>query len=106
MSLDNNLSFSDIKEVELGYFDYGIYQNYPNPANHSTIIKYQLPQDGNVSLVLYNNVGAKIKDLISEQKASGIYQVEVNTPSLPVGNYYYTYKVNGFTMTKNLTIVK
>ena len=106
IDIDNHFKYSDIREVELRDFDYGIYQNYPNPSGRSTTIKYQLPQDGIVSLVLYNSLGAKVSVLLNEMKQAGIYVKEINTSSLPVGNYYYTYKVNDFVMTKNLTVVK
>ena len=106
IDFDNNLKYSEIREVELRNYDYGIYQNYPNPANKNTIIKYQLPDDGNVSLILYNSAGSRVKVLVNEKKQAGIYQLDVNTEVLPIGNYYYTFRVNNFTITKNLTVVK
>ena len=104
--IDGRFKYFDIREVELKDFDYGIYQNYPNPTNGNTTIKFQLPQDGNVSLVLFNNLGATVRILANETKQAGIYVVDLNTSGLPAGNYYYTYSVNGFTMTKNMTLVK
>jgi len=40
-------------------------QNFPNPFNHKTIIKYNLPDKGNVSLTIFDILGSKIISLIN-----------------------------------------
>jgi hypothetical protein len=53
-------------------------QNYPNPFNSSTTINYQLPEDSQVSIKIYNAVGQEIRTLADEYKTAGYYTVSWN----------------------------
>jgi len=70
-------------------------QNYPNPFNPSTVIGYQLPVSGNVSLKVYDILGNEVATLVNEEKQPGTYEVEFNAVgtsrdlSLSSGIYFY-----------------
>jgi len=54
---------------------YELSQNYPNPFNAETLIRYQLPQPGFVTIKVFNLVGQKIRTLIAEDRKAGYYQI-------------------------------
>ena len=72
--------------------DYNLSQNYPNPFNPSTIITYQLPESGFVSLKVFDVLGNEVAKLVDENKQSGSYEVVFNASNLPSGVYFYTLK--------------
>jgi hypothetical protein len=83
-------------------------QNFPNPCYDKTLIEYSLANDGWVDLSVYNLLGEKIKCIVSEDKASGKYNVLFDVSGLPAGQYLYKLKVNGkyssFTNTKIMNV--
>ena len=68
--------------------NYALFQNYPNPFNSTTVIKYELPDDAHVKLVIYDILGRVVKTLVDEVKTAGIYQVNFNAGNLPSGIYF------------------
>ena len=62
--------------------------NYPNPFNNSTVIQYVIPEEGNISLDLYNSLGEKIENLSDGFKIAGEYEVYLNGNSLASGVYF------------------
>jgi len=52
-----------------------LFQNYPNPFNAQTIIRFTVPQEQRVTLVIYNIRGEKLRTLINQNLASGAYQI-------------------------------
>lgn len=67
---------------------YILFQNYPNPFNSTTVIKYELPDDAHVKLVIYDILGRVVKTLVDEEKEAGIYKVNFNADNLPSGIYF------------------
>jgi hypothetical protein len=99
-------------------------QNYPNPfwseatssalgrGNPSTQIRYELPQPGHVSLVIYNSLGQEVRRLIEQQQPAGYHHAtwngrDQNGKPLPSGIYHYRLQVgNDFTVTKKMLMAK
>ncbi|MCX6152281.1 MAG: T9SS type A sorting domain-containing protein [Ignavibacteriales bacterium] len=87
--------FSGITSVEINntVTSFRLNQNYPNPFNPSTIISWQLPANGNVSLKIYDVFGREISTLIDDEILQrgrvGKYQVEFNSAGLASGIYFY-----------------
>jgi hypothetical protein len=68
---------------------YSLSQNYPNPFNPTTTIRYQLPESGKVSLIIYDILGREVKTLVNEFKINGKYEVSFYASSLASGIYLY-----------------
>src|SRR5690606_22882909 len=57
---------------------YMLESNFPNPFDQSTVIRYSLPEDGNVSLIIYDMSGKQVKVLVDGFHDSGEHQAEWN----------------------------
>ena len=82
-------SSSLTKESLLPPDDFQLAQNYPNPFNPSTNIKYQLPKQANVRIVVFNALGQKVRTLVNERQEAGQYSVTFNASGLSSGIYFY-----------------
>ena len=74
--------------------DFALYQNYPNPFNPTTTIRYALPQDAHVNLIIYDVIGQEVKALIDEIQDAGFKTVEWNATNktgnaIASGVYFY-----------------
>lgn len=64
-------------------------QNFPNPFNPTTVIRFKLPEQTNVGLKIYDVLGNEVATLVNESKPAGSYEVEWNASELPSGVYIY-----------------
>ncbi|MFQ6605912.1 MAG: T9SS type A sorting domain-containing protein [Fidelibacterota bacterium] len=85
---------------------YALYQNYPNPFNPVTTIRYELPEQTAVKLVVYDVLGQEVAVLINEQQASGIREVKFDARELASGIYFYRLSTPTFTKTRKLVVLK
>jgi hypothetical protein len=70
--------------------DFRLYQNYPNPFNPVSKIRFDLPKEGNVKLVVYDLQGHEVVKLVdNEFKHAGSYSIDFNGSNLPSGVYFY-----------------
>jgi len=81
-------------------------QNFPNPFNPITTIKYSVPTTSNISLVIYDILGREIKTLVNEEKLPGNYNVQFDGSDLSSGVYFYVMKADNFIDTKKLILLK
>lgn len=81
-------------------------QNYPNPFNPSTVISYQLPLSGSVTLKVYDLLGREVATLVNEEKPAGSYEVEFNAAGLSSGIYFYTISAGNFIETKKMVLMR
>ena len=73
--------------------DYKLRQNFPNPFNPTTTIKYELPELSITTLKVYDVLGNKITTLVNEEKPAGSYNVEFDGSELSSGIYFYKLQV-------------
>jgi hypothetical protein len=83
-------------------------RNYPNPFNPGTTIQYRLPEEGAVSLVLYNMRGQAVRALVQENQKPGDHSVQWNGTNeagerVPSGVYVYRLKVETADQTSTLS---
>jgi len=86
--------------------DFILYQNYPNPFNPDTKIKYNIPNEGKVELLIYNNLGQRIALLVDSYQSAGVHSVEFNSSGLVSGVYFYQLKFNNSTLIKKMLLLK
>ncbi len=81
-------------------------QNYPNPFSSFTNIMYSLPNDGAVTLNIFDINGRLVKTLINKYHTAGEYMAKWECGNIKTGTYFYQIKANGFTQTKKLLLIK
>jgi photosystem II stability/assembly factor-like uncharacterized protein len=86
--------------------DYDLKQNYPNPFNPTTNIRYDVPKQGNVKLLVFDQLGRQVAELVNGIKSAGSYQIEFNGSNLSSGIYFYKLDVEGQSFTKKMILVK
>ncbi len=100
----------NIPVVAIGIPDvFALRQNYPNPFNPSTTIQYDLPENGKVTLTVYNSLGQRVGTLVNTKQVAGAYEVNFNASNLASGVYLYRVTVEGtknFVMTKKMILMK
>lgn len=86
--------------------DFSLQQNYPNPFNPETSIEFSLNADGYVSLKVYNVAGEEVASVYEGQRNAGNYTEIFDGSELTSGVYFYTLKMNGFSQTKKMILMK
>ncbi|MBS1551402.1 MAG: T9SS type A sorting domain-containing protein [Bacteroidetes bacterium] len=85
---------------------YQLYDNFPNPFNPTTIIKFDLPEQTFVNLNVYDVTGKQVIQLVSEYKDKGQYSIEFNASNLPSGVYYYKIQTGSYSNVRKMLLLK
>jgi len=102
---------SDVGEDGVTPNQFALSQNYPNPFNPSTVISYQLPVSGQVTLKVYDVLGNEVATLVNEYRDAGNYETEFNVaqesiPTITSGVYFYQLKAGSFVETKKMILLR
>ncbi len=81
-------------------------QNYPNPFNPATTIKYQLGNDGFVSLKVFNALGEEVAELVNQFQKAGSHQLIFEGKDLPSGMYVYKITAGNYTESKKMILLQ
>ena len=92
-------------------YNFWLAQNYPNPYNDVTMIKYSCGKDGYVTLKVYNILGQQLATLISGYRNAGVHAVSWDSKdaqgrALASGVYFYRMIAGSFVETKKLLILR
>ena len=124
IDFDGSVNFS--KEIEVNTelsIEFKLHQNYPNPVNPTTTIKFSIPSanspilggakslfasggGGLVTLKVYDALGSEVTTLVNEVKSPGNYEVTFKANALASGIYYYRLKAGDFTETKKMILLR
>ena len=85
---------------------YELSSNYPNPFNPTTTINYQLPEEGFVTMSIYNMVGQKVATLVNGNMTAGYHSVVWNAAAMPSGVYLYHLEAGAFSETRRMVLLK
>lgn len=81
-------------------------QNYPNPFNPTTTIRYDLPKEGLVRIIIYDILGREVKVLVNEEKKPGVYEFKFDGKNLASGIYFYTIRTPHYFQSKKMILMK
>lgn len=120
----NNLLFADYQKGSLHKLvgekvtsvknslmpEFVLYQNFPNPFNPTTVIRYSIEGDKNnisnfVKLEVFDLLGRKVKTLFNGTKSPGYYEVKFDASIFQSGIYFYKLTVGNFTRTKKMILL-
>jgi hypothetical protein len=89
---------------------YSLSQNFPNPFNPSTTIKYSVPKLSFLTIKLYDLLGCEVATLVNEEKPAGNFELRWNAASaaggLPSGVYFYQLKAGSYVETKKMILLR
>jgi hypothetical protein len=86
--------------------DYILSNNYPNPFNPATKIKYSIPHSSLVQIRIFDVLGKELETLVNEEKPAGTYELTWNAAALPSGVYFYRIKAGSFIQTRKMILLK
>jgi hypothetical protein len=85
---------------------YELYQNFPNPFNPTTVIRYVLPVASHVTLNIYDMLGREVSVLLNERRDAGVHEVKFDATGLSSGVYFYRLAAGSFVQTRKLLLLK
>jgi hypothetical protein len=86
--------------------DFSISQNFPNPFNNTSVIKYSIPKSSHVTLKIFNTLGEELETLVNVEKPAGTYELTWNASNLPSGVYFYRIQAGRFIDMKKMILLK
>ena len=117
LDYDGTVNYS--KEINVEFSgapkSFSLDQNYPNPFNPATVIRYAVPTESKVKVIVYNLSGEVVKELVNEVQSAGFHESTFNTNSnvnLSSGIYFYSIEAtplngnNAFRQTKKMILLK
>lgn len=107
IDFDGTVSYS--KEINVDFsspVEFNLNQNYPNPFNPSTTISFSIPNASQVSLIIYNQIGQKVSELVNRGLDAGAYTYTWNAENQSSGIYFYELKTNEFKSVRKMTLMK
>jgi len=86
--------------------NFTLYQNFPNPFNPVTTIRFQIPSEEFVAIKIYNTLGQEIRTIFNEFKKTGVYEVLFDGSDLSSGIYVYRITAGNFTAVKKMVLMR
>lgn len=95
-----------VDDISLIPSRYELYQNFPNPFNPTTTIRFALPKESNVTLKVYNFLGEEVATLINKVMPAGYHTVTFNASNLISGLYFYKIEAENYSSIKKMLLIK
>jgi lysophospholipase L1-like esterase len=88
-----------------------VYQNFPNPFNPDTKIRFQLPRSTHTRIIIYNVQGQQVRTLVDDQLSPGYHEIRwdalnENEKRVASGVYYYRIEADQFSTLKKMVLLK
>jgi hypothetical protein len=98
--------FADAAEGNENPYSFKLSQNYPNPFNPVTMINYELPLKGLVTVKVFDILGREVSTLVNEIKDAGNHELLFDASKLSSGVYFYKIISGSFVDTKRMVLIK
>jgi hypothetical protein len=91
--------------------DFTVAQNQPNPFGAFTEIRYGIPVDADVCLIIYSTTGRRVRTLVDERQAAGFRTVrwdgrDARGREVASGIYFYRFEAGGLTQTRKMLLLR
>ena len=86
--------------------EYTLSQNFPNPFNPTTTIRYSIPRNSFVTLAVYDVLGRRVAQLVAKEEGAGSYDATLDGTGLASGVYFYRLAADGYTLTRKMILQK
>ena len=86
--------------------EYSLSHAYPNPFNNSTNIDFNIPNEANVTVQIYNLLGKEVATLIDSRMDAGYHHLVWDANSIASGIYFIHMNSNNFTQTEKIILLK
>ncbi len=107
IDFNGEFEYSNEIEIEVGTpLNFSLEQNFPNPFNPVTTIKFALPVSGNINLSIYNSLGEKVETLTNQFLEAGYHKIEWRANNYSSGVYYYRIESENFSDVKKMLLLK
>lgn len=83
-----------------------LFQNFPNPFNPSTMIRYEIPRRAHVTLTVFSALGEDVAKLADGEEAAGVHEVRLDGGTLASGVYFYTLQAGTYSETRRLMLLR
>jgi hypothetical protein len=85
---------------------FSLTQNFPNPFNPSTTIRYALPHRSHVTLTVFNTLGQQVAQLVNGDIDAGNHEIQFNATNLASGVYFYRIQAGSYVETRKLCLIR
>jgi len=91
--------------------EFALHENYPNPFNPTTTLRFDLPEASNLTLTIYNMLGQKVRTFNYQNTSAGYHSVKWNATNdygdpVGAGVYLYQLRANHYLETRKMVLLK
>lgn len=107
--IDNDGKFEYSKIVSVNFnrpMEFQLEQNFPNPFNPVTSIRFTLPEGGSVLMKIYDALGREVKTILNEFMPAGVHSINISVGNLCSGIYYYEITAGRHNAIRKMIILK
>lgn len=110
-AFESEFTSTGVEENQVIPDKFALYQNYPNPFNPNTIIRYDLPYETDVSIIIFDLLGRQISQLVNERQTPGRHAViweakNMDGKSVGAGVYFYQLRAIDYVRTNKMILLK
>lgn len=106
ITLNNVLQVADIEGIGEIPSKLFLDQNFPNPFNPTTLIRYGLPERSHVKMTIHTLLGGEIATVVDAVHEAGAYTIDYSAHEIPSGIYFYRLQTERGTLTRRMTVNK
>ncbi len=99
---------TSVESESINPTEFSLYQNFPNPFNPSTEIKFHLKENARTSIIVFDLLGKEVATLINQNLDAGIHSIKFNPQNFGLGGgvYFYQLKAGNSLSTKKMLFIK